>query len=282
MDNRDSLVGSQAYTVLLKQKIKIAKSVGNYQSLLEQMLVRLGAYFDDHGDLKLENKFAPSLQPNSEFFIVLSRLVQLSFPQGLATGSTDTEQLRKQIHQLRYYLDLINVYYLRHTYPNEKNDWQRLICYDVDCYKNNQPMSQPEPARLHNKLDRILNVPLTLGWNIKRVYGFHVEFILDWQGNFMYFDLKNANRIYPGQIINCSSFNYANQNDQLHRFLDVHYNSAQSIKDPSLRVLFNQNTYSPSKAKVFNTIREVKRQCRFNFERRMAIWVADKKGRENN
>lgn len=277
MDNECLLVGSQLYTALLTQKMKNAKTANDYQFLLVQMLNQLGAYFDAHGDLKLKNEFEPTLQPNANFFAVLAQLVQLAFPTGIAKGARETEQLRKMIHQLRYYLDLINVRSLRRRYPNEKNDWHRLIRYDVDCYNTNQSMSKPEPARLHNKLDKTLNVAVTSGWNIKRVYQFHVEFVLDQQGNFMYFDLANEHQLYPGQIINCSSFNYANQNDHLHRVLDIHYNSVRSMKDPSLRVFFNHNTYSAPKGDVRNTIREAKRQLKFNFDRKKAMRLDTKK-----
>lgn len=271
MDNQGLLVGSQAYTTLLGQKIKNAKKIGDYQALLQQVLAHLGSYFDNHGDLKLLNRFAAELHPNSKFFVMLAQLVQQAFPQGLASGIAATEPLRKMVHQLRYYLDAINVHYLRQHYPNANSDWQRLIYYDRDCYHAQLSMSRAEPARLHNRLDQNLMIPVAPGWNIKRVYGFHVEFILDWQGNFVWLNLMNVNQTNPGQVINCSSFNYANQNDHLHQLLDIHYNAVKSVKDPSLRAFFNRNTVAPAKANLLQKISEFNRQWQFECERRKII-----------
>lgn len=261
-------VGSLAYTEQLQQAFISNATPQHCQALLKQLFRQLGAYFDSHGDLKLTNKFASSLNPQSSFFRVLAQIVQTAFPAGLAAGPNATLALRRMVHQMRYYLDLINVHYLRQRYPTAKNDWARLVAFDIDCYHAQQPMSRPEPARLHNKLDRQLNLPLTPGWNIKRVYDFHVEFILDQAGNFMYLDLTDIGQADPGQIINCSSFNYAERNDNIHRKLDVYYNTPTTrSKDPWLRTFWLQSTRSPAKQNRYNQLCETKRQLAFQLER---------------
>ncbi|KIS03308.1 DUF3114 domain-containing protein [Paucilactobacillus wasatchensis] len=275
MKNQKQLIGSSSQTAELKQALKGDRITGDYQQLLQQMLLKLGGHFNECGDLKLLNNFAPELNPNSEFFTILAQIVQLAFPAGLASGTAETEQLRKMVHQLRYYLDVINVQYLRRKYPKAKNDWQRLIYYDLDCQLANHTISKAEPARLHNKIDLSLNIPVTPGWNIKRVYGFHVEFILNQNRDFMVLDVVNINYLQLGNIINCSSFNYANQNDQIHQKLDVHYDAPSTplftAKDPWWRALLTSYTRSPAKGSQINAVRELKRQVSFDIERKVAL-----------
>ncbi|WP_235808546.1 DUF3114 domain-containing protein [Paucilactobacillus hokkaidonensis] len=275
MDNEHGLVGSPAYTSWMKQKIENDSTKDNCRNILIQMFNQLGAHLNSLGDLELPADFDSDLNPNSIFFSTLARIVQVAFPAGLAEGSIQDIKLRKMVHQLRYYLDVFNVSYLRRQYSDVENDRQRLILYDLDCYQNRQQMSHSEPARLHNKLDRQLKIPVMDGWNIKRVYDFHVEFILDRHGRFVYLDLQQLGKQLPGQIINCSSFNYADRNDDQHKKLDIHYNARKSplsqSKDPGLRSSFNSHTYSPKKDNLANTIREIWFQLQFDLCRRWEL-----------
>lgn len=167
----------------------------------------------------LLSRMAPKLSPTSAFWKQLARTVDLAFPQENLSRASD--DLAKQVHQLRYLLSAQQAQWVRDNYRRGgETDRQALIRYLASRPARRflswgKAYDLRQSARLHNK-------PLKEGQarpNLKILMGFHVEFILDDQGRF-------ANELDPegtnlNGIINGASFNYASRNGNRHRQLDI-------------------------------------------------------------
>lgn len=266
-----ALIGESDFNAALTHFLNNQPQSAEAQAMLWAILRRLQAKLNQQADLKIKPCFAPTLQPNSPFWALFSQVVQCAFPAGL--GRTVQPELARMIHQLRYYFDAINVVYLRQRFPTAKNDWWRLIAYDHWCHQQGLPISQSAGARLHNKYDRQTGIPVSAGWNIKRLYGFHVEFILDWAGNFLFSNLTSRQNTIPA-LINTSSFNYADRNDSQHMQLDVHFNSSAErhgrSKDPWQRQQLMPWVAAPAKHQWQHTRREHWRQFCYQWQRALS------------
>lgn len=262
---QNTLIGEPTFNTALAQLLSNQPQPAEAQAILWAILQRLQAKLNQQADLEIQPCFTPALQPNSPFWPLFSQVVQRAFPTGL--GHTVQPELARMIHQLRYYFDAINVVYLRRRFPDTKNDWARLLAYDRWCHQQGLPVSQSAGARLHNKYDRQTGIPVSAGWNIKRLYGFHVEFILDWAGNFLFIDPTHQQNSVPA-LINTSSFNYANRNDRQHMQLDVHFNSAAErhgrSKDPWQRRRLMPWVEAPKKRQIYQAYQ---RQFSYQWQR---------------
>ncbi|MDM8213822.1 DUF3114 domain-containing protein [Enterococcus hirae] len=231
----------------------------NARRLLAVVFQLLGATLNEKGDLQLEKHFWRRLSPLDPFLRYFSAAVQRAFPAGLH----EISPLARQTHQLRYYLDEALVTFIRQSYPLCATDRERLLRYDAECKMQGLSPSTAEPARLHNKIKQ--GRAVSHGWNYKRVYYFHAEFILNQAGEFLFMDLRHPAENRLEAIINTSSFNYADQNDHLHRLLDYHYDPKGAAdperKDPTLR----KQALRGCRAPAFDSKKE--RQNRWRYQR---------------
>lgn len=255
-----AIVGTPIMTRLFSNQMnRFPWTQKNARRLLAVVFQLLGATLDEKGDLQLEKHFWRQLSPLDPFLRYFSAAVQRAFPAGLQ----EISPLARQTHQLRYYLDEALVTFIRQSYPLCATDRERLLRYDVECKMQGFSPSTSEPARLHNKIKE--GRAVSHGWNYKRVYYFHAEFILNQAGEFLFMDLRHPAENRLEAIINTSSFNYANQNDRLHQLLDYHYDPKGAAdserKDPTLRKQALRGCHAPA----FDSKKE--RQNRWRYQR---------------
>ncbi len=220
--------------------------------------------------------------PDDEIWSELSKQVQMAFPRGFVKASEVDEALARQVHQLRYIISAQQVDYVRAKFPRA-SDEDSLAAYFATLEGR---WSAEESDRLHNKceieqdgrLARLVSIGGrsgrgTPGVNIKLVCGgFHSEFILDSEGNFVY--LLNP-KATLNDIVNCSSFNYAEGNDlwldgeenplSIHGILDVHI----SALDPPFRRRRLKGFISPTLIEYRLKGRGASKQRKMEFARKV-------------
>ncbi|MDV5976987.1 UNVERIFIED_CONTAM: DUF3114 domain-containing protein [Streptococcus canis] len=169
-------------------------------------------------------QLSPNLSPTDPFWDQLSALIQTCY---VNLEHIPYSHFNRKIHQLRYLISTQQIKWVRSHYGKKQlTDAEALAKYlatleddDYDLY---------ESSRYHNKVASILdangnhqpvytdNIPQS---NYKILIHFHSEFILSESGQFLVaLDPDNLTR---NSIVNGSSFNYGNQNDDLHRLLDI-------------------------------------------------------------
>lgn len=204
-------------------------------------------------------KFDTQLEPDDNFWKYFSKTVQVAFPKNSLSDESDI--LARKVHQFRYVISSQQAQWVRTNYKKKgMTDAQALAVYMKDMDEMNSFLEQTgivesdyyydynygESARLHNKIavtvdgtgivtvhrpDNINQV------NFKIVMDFYSEFILDEAGNFL--NEVEAEKITENGVINGASYNYANENNALHRTLDV---KPIRIHDPEFRKNFSKKT----------------------------------------
>ncbi|MGT2744990.1 DUF3114 domain-containing protein [Streptococcus phocae subsp. phocae] len=181
------------------------------------------------GDIKqikpILKQFSSSLAPADPFWDQLASLVQMYYT---STNPLSYTTFSRQLHQLRYVLATQQAQWVRDHYGNtgKLNDAKALAKYLATLEETDYSLN--ESSRYHNKVatrtkaDGNLQaiypdqLPQT---NYKVLVHFHSEFILSESGHFL-LALDPCSQNLNG-IINGASFNYSNQNDDLHKHLDV-------------------------------------------------------------
>lgn len=168
--------------------------------------------------------FDANLSPTDAFWTELASLVQIAFPDD-TFSQTDT--FSKQIHQLRYVISAQQANWVRQHYRTKTDsDADALAKYLTKLPE--QDYSLTESSRYHNKVAIETNtsgrkVPKysdnVKQSNFKVLIHFHSEFILSESGQFLN-EIDTQTRT-KNSIVNSASFNYANQNDNRHRQLDI-------------------------------------------------------------
>lgn len=169
-------------------------------------------------------KFDPNLSPTDEFWDQVALLVQTAYPDD---SFAQTSPLANQIHQLRYVISAQQANWVRQHFRGPKDrDADALAKYLTKL--DEQDYSLTESSRYHNKVAIEVDaqgkkVPKysdnVQQSNFKVLVHFHSEFILSEAGHFLNeIDIEKRSR---NSIVNSASFNYANQNDDLHRRLDI-------------------------------------------------------------
>ena len=180
------------------------------------------------------------LEPDAYFWASFARVVQKAFPKNQLTQKSN---LAKRIHQFRYLISAQQAHWVRdHFRKKGQTDREALVAYLARKHTITEAKDEfglvdfhyfvdydlEESSRLHNKAASLRGQSGSLVMlytdfeplvNIKIVMSFHTEFILASNGRF-------ANELDPegvdeNGLVNGASFNYANNNNQLHRSLDV-------------------------------------------------------------
>lgn len=173
---------------------------------------------------RLVDKFSMTLSPDDPFWYDFASLVSRVFPEDCLSQSG---QLQRRVHQLRYIISSHQAQYVRrHFKQTGMTDGDALACYLKG--KKRQHLwcrgeySVDASARLHNKIalrkGDIRYPDDRLSANIKILIGFHTEFILDSQGNFL--NETDYETITESGIVNGASFNYGTEGKR-HWQLDV-------------------------------------------------------------
>lgn len=183
---------------------------------------------------QLLNHFSDRLDPANTFWDQIASLVQMSY---LDNDFVHYSIFNQKIHQFRYVISLQQEKWIRKHFKKKSNtDADALASYLATLTPDDYDLYQS--SRLHNKIGQLTtstgvlkpiysdNIPQN---NYKILIHFHTEFILDSTGHFvMALDDEVENR---NNLINSASFNYANQNDDLHKSLDM---DPVNIYDPLL------------------------------------------------
>ena len=173
---------------------------------------------------RLLAKFDPNLSPTDDFWNQLALLVQTAYPDD---SFAQTDPLANKIHQLRYVISAQQANWVRQHFRAPKDsDADALAKYLTKL--SEQDYSLTESSRYHNKVAIEVDaqgkkVPKysdnVQQSNFKVLVHFHSEFILSESGHFLNeIDIEKRSR---NSIVNSASFNYANQNDGMHRRLDI-------------------------------------------------------------
>ncbi|EHI68644.1 DUF3114 domain-containing protein [Streptococcus ictaluri] len=192
---------------------------------------------------RLLNRFSSELDPSHPFWDRLSFLIQLYYSHEEKIPYTS---LNRQIHQLRYLISSQQMQWVRNHFGGQAlNDSDALAKYlatlDEEAY------SLYESSRYHNKVASVTdqegnfqplysdNKPQS---NYKVLVHFHSEFILSESGQFLV--ALDPDNLTENSIINGASFNYGNQNNDLHKLLDI---DPIDYFDPEFieKVLINQD-----------------------------------------
>lgn len=252
LDLSDDHLGSPTFKILWQNALtsKPAKE-------LLTILLNMAALPDDlSGDLAdnqfLVGRFSADLAPDDAFWSQLAELVHLAFPAG---SLSQPDELAKKVHQLRYVISSQQAQYVRqHFRKADMTDGQALARFlkgkrQERRWRKNFDFTLTESARLHNKVSfeegEIIYPDGQMSVNIKILLGFHTEFILDSQGNFL--NEVDAEKVSQKGIINGASFNYASRNDSRHRQLDI---NPVKVHDPQFRKLVCKDYRSPNNGKV--------------------------------
>lgn len=241
------IVASPAFNKLWMAEKGI--STAQAKQKLHILLNTIGLQSDLSGqkseNLQFLKSFDDSLSPDSSFWQDLASLVQLAFPDD---SLVEDKTFNRHMHQLRYIISAQQATWVRQHFAKEgESDAQALAFYLTRLSEDRYSLT--ESARYHNKvgISRDANgdlVPIYADnkaqTNIKILVNFHSEFILSESGHFL-FSLDTENPT-TNSIVNSASFNYANQNDELHRQLDV--NTAK-IFDPDFLVQTLSNGDKP-------------------------------------
>ncbi|TWS99276.1 DUF3114 domain-containing protein [Streptococcus cuniculipharyngis] len=240
---RDTRVGTEAF----KAMWRVEKKQSSPQQLLQILLNHLDFPQDLSGQLSenqaLVRRFWPHLAPHDGFWRELARLVNRTFPQ---EALCQPGLLARQIHQLRYLISSQQAAYVREHYGQEgQTDAKALARYLRKTFAYRPfAYSTRSSARLHNKVkfrkgEKIYPSAYP-SVNIKVLVGFHTEFILDSQGNFLNeLETKEVTEI---GIVNGASFNYGK--GQRHWHLDV---NPVAIHDPVFRQMALKGFRAPNR-----------------------------------
>lgn len=254
-------VGSELYTEMYQRSQKTASEK------IELVFQQLGAVMEE-GILQLTGKLFldPQLSPHSLFLEEWAHTVQQANKNCLLSDP--------RVHQFRMYIDRQNIQYIRTNFRlKNMTDEEALKAYVFSPTPQGMGAKKmrAERARLHNKYLKT-STYLHGQENRKRLTpNFHSEFILDSGGCFVsqwnVLDQDDAGRLimdplhyakkYPtaekylyfeNQIMNGESFNYANANNEQHRYLDIlpvaHF-------DPPLRKQIGKRWRNPENNKQY-------------------------------
>lgn len=212
---------------------------------------KMGGYIDSHGMLQLKKGFlvGERVPPHSPLFEKWADMVVAEYGDTGLLEIPDEEG--RMIHQFRMYIDRHNITYVRkHFKEKGMTDEEALEAYVFAANERgglNGRKLLREPARLHNKYPSDSDY-----WRYQRgrenkkrlTPDFHSEFILDREGNFvsqwnvlemdkngyvigdiayyrMEHDRKYTWEDFGRQIMDTESFNYASENDAVHKKLDI-------------------------------------------------------------
>lgn len=183
------------------------------------------------------NHFDDDLRPTDPFWEDFSQIVTTAFPEHELSQSTD---LARKTHQLRYLFSLQQATWIRKHFKLKRDNDANALARYLNTLEENQ-YTLLESARYHNKIakgydkeEHIIpiypdHIEVT---NFKILISFHSEFILTSSGQFLIAtDIKETK---INAIVNSASFNYANQNDINHDYLDIEpidYNDPIFITD---------------------------------------------------
>ncbi|HEP6115913.1 TPA: DUF3114 domain-containing protein [Streptococcus pyogenes] len=225
--NRIRLIGSPDFQKLWQQE-EMAQTPQEAQKRLQLLLTYLKMPDELTGQSKQTQQvlaqLSPKLSPTDPFWDQLSTLIQAYY---VNLEHIPYSRFNRKIHQLRYLISTQQTEWVRSHYGNkEKTDADALAKYLATLEDDDYALY--ESSRYHNKVASILdangnhqavytdNIPQA---NYKILIHFHSEFILSESGQFLVaLDPDNLTR---NSIVNGSSFNYGNQNDDLHRLLDI-------------------------------------------------------------
>ncbi|MGV3028065.1 DUF3114 domain-containing protein [Streptococcus hyovaginalis] len=198
---------------------------------------------------ELVTKISDDLAPDAPFWKALADLVSDVFPEEQLSQSGD---LARRVHQLRYIISSHQAQYVRyHFKKNGMTDQEALALYLKDkqrsCFFCQGDYSLKESSRLHNKIAvRDGQVTYPDGYssaNSKVLLGFHTEFILDSQGNFL--NETDAEKVTENGIVNGASFNYGTRGKR-HWQLDV---DPVRRHDPMFRKATNRGFRAPNRSR---------------------------------
>ena len=190
---------------------------------------------------RIANKIDPNLEPDDKFWRSLAGTVETAYysppktnfngvafevdkaVKGIYSQNEMTGTLGKRVHLFRYVISYQQAEYIRNKYT-DGTDEEKLIRYLKE--SGHDDWTADESARLHLKINRKSKLYpnghsyANGGVNIKVVTNgkFHSEFIINGDGKFLTLLDKDATQ---DAKVNCSSFNYARQNDYIHQVLDV-------------------------------------------------------------
>ncbi|WP_422804512.1 DUF3114 domain-containing protein [Streptococcus sp. FT1-55] len=203
------LFGSDIFQQMWEYDVKGA-SQSKAKKLLKLALEAVGMPDEISGSpqetAELISHFSDDIEPNENFCKIFSRTVQLAFPgRSLAKPGN----LQHRLHQLRYVISAQQAQWVRKEYRSPGlTDAQALARYMKDMDESNAFIEGVgikddryyynydwgESSRLHNKI-AISNQAIS---KIKKTYP----------------DGKNQ--------VNFKIYNYANENNKMHRYLDVY------------------------------------------------------------
>ncbi|MCB5952483.1 DUF3114 domain-containing protein [Enterococcus sp. BWT-B8] len=140
------LVGSSVYFHLFKHS-QLAP-----REKVRLVLDQLGRSLDEHGMLQLSGlcRIDLDMSPHSEFLEQFAACVKIGYPGGLIAASHPTiswEEL-KCVHQLRYYFDRQNLFYIRSSFKG-KTDYEKLLAYSK---QTGQKLNYRDSSRFHNRV----------------------------------------------------------------------------------------------------------------------------------
>lgn len=225
--SRIRLIGSPDFQKLWQQE-EMTQTPQVAQKRLELLLTYLNMPEELTGQVHQTQQilahFSPNLTPTDPFWDQLSALIQACY---INLEHIPYSSFNRQIHQLRYLLSTQQIEWVRSQYGKKgETDADALAKYLATLEDDDYNLY--ESSRYHNKVASILdasgnhqavytdNIPQS---NYKILIHFHSEFILSESGQFLVaLDPENLTR---NSIVNGSSFNYGNQNDDLHRLLDI-------------------------------------------------------------
>jgi hypothetical protein len=196
-------------------------------------------------------RISPDLPPDHGFWKSFANVVSSVF---VGSKMCQKTLFAKQIHQFRYVISSQQAQYIRNHFKQPGlSDREALAIFlkrkkGQTWWRRNADYTLYESARLHNKLslmgDDAMYPNGHFSINIKILLGFHTEFILDNEGNFL--NEVDAERVWDKGIINGASFNYAEKNDKRHWELDI---APVKAHDPKFRKQTVKGYRSPNKQK---------------------------------
>lgn len=218
----------------------------------EQLLELAMLYMDMPDELsgeaaeitKLLSRMHPNLSPHAPFWHQFSQTIRQAFSPADFIADSGNQRLKGQLHQFRYIISSQQAQWVReHFRKPGMTDGQALLAYfqahpDLDC-------QLWESSRLHNKafVDKgKVTYPDHQPYqaNIKILYRFHTEFILDREGNFL--NILDPEKSSQNGLVNGASFNYGEKpslfNHGSHYYYDV---KSPAQWDPQFRKLAIRN-----------------------------------------
>ena len=190
---------------------------------------------------RIANKINPNLEPDDKFWRSLAGTVETAYysppktnfygvafevdkaAKGIYSQNEMTGTLGKRVHLFRYVISYQQAEYIRNKYT-DGTDEEKLIRYLKE--SGHDDWTVDESVRLHLKSYNNGEIfpdghsYANGGVNIKVVTNgkFHSEFIINGDGKFLTLLDKDATQ---DAKVNCSSFNYARCNNEVHTVLDV-------------------------------------------------------------